>query len=99
MKGDKESIVWKYGFGQIPILEHNGFQLAQSQAIHQYCAELALGAKDFTSQERAIDYMFLGTHEDLHAEMYKTFKGTIDETKKLLADFPDVATRYLTGLE
>jgi len=25
MKGDKESIVWKYGFGSVPILEHNGF--------------------------------------------------------------------------
>jgi glutathione S-transferase len=34
MKGDKNSIIWKGGFGSMPILEHNGFFLAQSQAIH-----------------------------------------------------------------
>jgi len=39
--------------------------LAQSLTIAQYCSELALGAKDFTSQERAIDNQFLNAHSDV----------------------------------
>jgi hypothetical protein len=34
LKPDKTNIIWTKGFGQLPILEHNGFFLAQSQAIH-----------------------------------------------------------------
>jgi len=30
LKKDKNAIFWKHGFGSIPILEHNGFVLAQS---------------------------------------------------------------------
>jgi len=44
--------------------------------------------------------MFLGVHEDLHAEMYKSFKGkTAEELKDLHEKFQAAATKFVTGLE
>ena len=88
----------------MPLLEHHYAHkkkliLAQSLAIASYCSELALGAKDFTSQERATDQMFLNTHCDIQEAMYKCLFGTEEGKAKGVKDLPKIAKKYLTQLE
>jgi putative intracellular protease/amidase/glutathione S-transferase len=85
--------------GNMPCLQHGSLVVAQSQAVTNYAADIALDSGKLTAQQRALDNMFLTTHADLQTAMYKCLFGT-DETKAAgFVALPDAVAKFCPFLE
>lgn len=85
-------------FGSVPCLNHNGFQISQSQAVALYSAEIGL-TPNLSPQQRARDVMILGCHADMQTAMYKCLFGSDESKLKGKEALPARAEALLKGLE
>jgi len=99
VKGDPNSLPATL-FGQMPVLKHGDFTLAQSMAIAQYAADIGMNAtKPPTVGQRGLDSMMLGVHDDLQKAMYACLFGSDEAKAKGKADLPGKVTPILQGVE
>jgi len=84
-------------FGSLPVLKHGDVEIAQSIALSQYAADLALGAK--TPAQRAKDTMILGAHADIQVAMYKCLFGDEESKAKGQAELDANTEKFLAGIE
>jgi len=62
--------------GSLPVIDHNGFKLAQSGAIEGYCANIAPRFASLTAQQKAKDHMFACIKEDILGGFAKVMWGS-----------------------
>jgi len=106
IKSDKTSVPAQL-FGQMPVIDHDGYIVGQSLACAVYAAELGIWreegflGKDIAEQSknRATEMMVILTNEDLKAVMYKCLFGTDESKKAGLEDLPTAVPPMLAALE
>jgi len=73
LKGAPDQVWNTMGTGSLPVLQWGGLAITQSNAITQYVGARCMGADRLSAEQRAVDAMILGYHEDLLGMMYNIF--------------------------
>jgi len=82
------------------MLQHGDLWLQQGQAIAMYCQDVGLNGKELTSQQRAVDMMFLAIWEDMVQGFFKClYFGNDDDKKKAREALPGMCQKFLTAIE
>jgi len=80
--------------GSMPVIDHDGYKLAQSGAIEGYCSNIAPGFASLTAQQKGKDHMFACIKEDCLGGFAKCLWG-----EKKTEDITACADKWLGQIE